>query len=1213
MSKLPHFTTITDLGTFAGDLRSLVFSSHQHIATELKLNRTTILRYENGKTHPPISYMAFLAQQVWVRHLQPKGNPTTDQLALLHEINKAIRANYHHDVPYHNWDELEADATKYLSERIQTKPGSIIPSDNETPIAIKEHSEDWGDAPAAVAFLGREKEVTQLESWIYEGNCRLIGIFAMGGMGKTDLAARVARMVATHFRFVFWRSLRNAPTVAIFLEEALHFLSGKADVAIPTGTEQRLRMLLQYLRREKCLFILDNVETILQLPDQLTLYREGYEEYSHIIRAWGETEHQSCLILTSRQKLTEFTPLEGNHRPIRSLRLYGLTLAEAPLLLQDKGLHGTDDDWQKLILHYSGNPLALSLVAETIKELYDGNVAYFLQEGSLIFGDIRDLLSRQFDQLPSLWLEILYWLAIAREAISLEELRRLMVQPITQAHLQETMMALRRRFLVEMTAQDAFTLQNIIMEYLTGQFITQICGEVLGNKPSLFHRYALILAQAREYIQESQAQMIMQPVVHYLLERFGQSENLINHLRQMVVSLQAEGQKIAGYATGNILDMLIYLHCDLRGWDFSHLAIWGSNLRHTELPSVNLSYTHIRQTVFTEALDTITALAFAPHGDFLAIGTPAGNISIWNMRTNQRYRLPRAHEGRVYSLAFSPDGSLLVSSGDDCAINLINIDTKIISVRLKKHDDWVVTVAFHPEGTQFVSGSYDGVIHLWELASLTQSQSFVDLGAMHCVTFSPDGRFIATGHRDGRVCLRELSTGIIREMMGHGGAVWQIVFSPTDSLVASASDDHTIRLWDIHSGESRILRGHTRSVRWLDFSQDGQVLASSSDDQTVRLWQIETGTFLRQIRTRPRLGGPVAFNGETLATSSEMGAILLWNQKTGQQTRIWQGYTNRIEALAFSPDGSMLVSSGTDLKLRIWDVDNGRSQVIFTEHGSWTGCLAFHPGGTHLATGSYDHTVRLWELYSGQCVQIIPLAKNWIWAVTFSPDGLWLASAGYEPLIHLYEISTGQIKTWATRGHWVWQIAFSYDGQWLVAGGEDRSISLWNVTDDTCHQQFWGHQKRVRTVAFSPDGSLVASGSDDQTVRLWNVQSGQCEHIWSLPGNHIRHVVFSADGKTIAAAGTHHTIHLLSITNEAEAVALPGHQDQIKALAFHPNNLWLASGSEDETIRLWDAGMGVCWKILQCERPYEGLNITGATGLTDTQKSSLKTLGAIES
>jgi WD40 repeat protein len=149
-------------------------------------------------------------------------------------------------------------------------------------------------------------------------------------------------------------------------------------------------------------------------------------------------------------------------------------------------------------------------------------------------------------------------------------------------------------------------------------------------------------------------------------------------------------------------------------------------------------------------------------------------------------------------------------------------------------------------------------------------------------------------------------------------------------------------------------------------------------------------------------------------------------------------------------------------------------------------------------------------------------------------------------------------------------VTFSPDGRHLASGSQDQTVRLWDVNTGQCLKTLAGHTNWVSSVAFSPDGRLLASGSNDQTVRLWDISTGQ-----SL--------------KTLS-----------------------GHTNWVWSVAFSPDGRLLASGSADATLKLWDVQTGEYLKTLQPERPYERMNITSATGLTNAQKAALKALGAIE-
>lgn len=169
--------------------------------------------------------------------------------------------------------------------------------------------------------------------------------------------------------------------------------------------------------------VLDNAESILQGGDKAGEYREGYEEYGELFRRVGGVSHQSCLIITSREKPQEIASSEGETLPIRSLQLTGLKARDGEEIFLFKGLSGTEDEQTRVIDFYQGNPPALKIISTTIKELFDGSISEFLAQESVVFGKIRDVLDQQFNRLSDLERQVMYWLAINREPVFLSELR----------------------------------------------------------------------------------------------------------------------------------------------------------------------------------------------------------------------------------------------------------------------------------------------------------------------------------------------------------------------------------------------------------------------------------------------------------------------------------------------------------------------------------------------------------------------------------------------------------------------------------------------------------------------------------------------------------------------------------------------------------------------------------------------------------------------
>jgi len=336
---------------------------------------------------------------------------------------------------------------------------------------------DWNEAPNKSAFYGRTEEIATLKKIIVKGDRRLVAILGMGGIGKTSLALKVAQEIQGNFDFVIWRSLHNAPPLNEILTDLIQFLSKGQETNLQKKPKNQLSLLLKYLREHRCLIILDNMESILQDGIQVGQYLRGYEGYGDLLQRVSETQHQSCFIITSREKPKEVTLLEGNTSSIYSLLLKGLDTQAGHNIFQARGnFFGiSDEQWQQVFQFYAGNPLALKIVASAMQELSQGDMGElmpFLQRGELRFENINDLLERQFKRLSPVEQEIIYWLAINRKPISITELSQYIESEDTRKQLFDGLASLIRRSLVEpIENKQLLLLQPVVMEYVTEQFV----------------------------------------------------------------------------------------------------------------------------------------------------------------------------------------------------------------------------------------------------------------------------------------------------------------------------------------------------------------------------------------------------------------------------------------------------------------------------------------------------------------------------------------------------------------------------------------------------------------------------------------------------------------------------------------------------------------------------------------------------------------------
>ncbi|MBV9712500.1 MAG: pentapeptide repeat-containing protein, partial [Ktedonobacteraceae bacterium] len=1068
-------------------------------------------------------------------------------------------------------------------------------------------------------FYGRGQELARLEQWIVHEQCSVIAVLGIGGIGKTTLVAHVGQRVKEQFDYVFWRSLQNAPPLSSFLKQCILFISDQQRIDLPERIDEQISVLISYLQQYRCLLVLDNAESILRSGPRPGYYQEGYEDYGELVRRLGEVSHRSCLLLTSREKPGEVAHLEGKAGPVRTLPLTGVEQSAGREMLQERGLSGSVEQWSRLVNLYSGNPMALKLVSEPVQTLFGGDIGRFLQEEEIVFGDIYALLEQQFQRLSPQERELLYWLAIGREPVSLEEMQEDLIRNGPRYSVMDTLDSLHRRFLIETRGTASFTLQPVIMEYVTTELVRRACDEFRADVPgpAIWPNYALSKAQAKEYVRESQVRIILAPIAQRLLAEVGE-EGIERRLKNWLAVRRSASSRQGSYLAGNALNLLSFLQRDLRNADFSQLTIRQAYLQDVSLPGVNFSFAHFDSTVFTNIFGNVLAISCSHKNNLMAVGTATGEIWIFEMLTGILIHSLSGHTDGVWSLAFSPDEHVLASSGDDCTVRFWDLTTGESLGVVGDHTHRVRSIAFSPDGRVLASGCDDYAVHLWDVQEgrcLKVLQGHTD--RVWSVTFSPDGRMLASGSNDHTIRLWEITTGACLGMLqGHIGWIWSLAFNAEGTLLASGSEDLTVRLWDVESMQcSQILQGHTSGVRSVAFNAKGTLLASGSEDLTVRLWDVMAGHCLRTLQGHLQGVRTVAFQheGKLLASGGDDQTIRLWDVSTGYSLKTLQGYTQRIWSVAFSPDGRFLVSSGEDRCIRLWNVTTGQCYKVLLDRAHGVRSAVFSPDGRWLASGGEDQAVRLWSVTMGRSVHSLKGHKKWVRSVAFSPDGRWLASGGEDCEVWLWDVRTGQGRI-IPQGHtsWVRTVTFSPDGSVLASGSDDGTIRLWNLKADRSLLILSGHSNRVRSINFSPDGKLLASGSEDRIIHVWNVTTGNV--LLKLEGhkNWVRSVVFSPIGKLLASSSDDQTIRLWNVDDGSCMAVLHGHGNRIRSLAFSPDGQILASGSDDGDIRLWDVKRSVYLRNLVNEKPYEGMNITGVSGLTEAQKEALRSLGAVE-
>src|SRR5712691_2236430 len=293
-------------------LRITIGLTQAGLAKHLDVSRKAVGEWEAGLTYPKVEHLKAFITLAVEQQAFPAGREEEEvrtfwqaahQKVLLDEAWLAALLRHAEVLP----------VSQPTGETIGTT--SVL-----TPPAGGGPRVDWGGAPAVTTFYGREWELNLLTSWIVQERCRVVSVLGLGGIGKSALSTKMMHRVAEHFEVVIWRSLREAPTCEGLLGECLQVLVPQALRDVSMSLERRLGLLLESLRATRVLLVLDNLEALLEEGQSMGHMRAGYEGYAQLLRRIAGTEHQSCLLLTSREKPSDLVPLEGSRAPVRVLR-----------------------------------------------------------------------------------------------------------------------------------------------------------------------------------------------------------------------------------------------------------------------------------------------------------------------------------------------------------------------------------------------------------------------------------------------------------------------------------------------------------------------------------------------------------------------------------------------------------------------------------------------------------------------------------------------------------------------------------------------------------------------------------------------------------------------------------------------------------------------------------------------------------------------------
>lgn len=564
--------------------------------------------------------------------------------------------------------------------------------------------------------------------------------------------------------------------------------------------------------------------------------------------------------------------------------------------------------------------------------------------------------------------------------------------------------------------------------------------------------------------------------------------------------------------------------CILRLWD----AGTGQKLRTFPVPE--------RERDFLGVPPKLESVAFSPDGRQVLAGGDENMAWLWDASTGENlctFAGPR-HSGllrlfvknvRVTSVAFSPDGKQVLTGTDGTIVRLWDATTGKELRRFDVRSAGGTSVAFSPDGKYVVAGGSDSTGRLWEAATGKEVRRFEGHSKqVTSVAFLSDGKYVVTGSEDNTGRLWDVATGKeLRKFEGHPNRVASWAFSPDGRCIVTGHEDRIARLWDAATGkELHRLAEQAYGVASVAFSPDGRQVLTVISDYTTCLWDMASGRQSRTFEGSPHLargddylsatdrapGVLAAFSkdGRQIVTSDGARTARLWDAAAGKEVRRFEGHSNDIASVTFSPDGRFVMTLSE--AVRLWETATGKELLRFCAEGAAR--AAFSPDGRQVVTGDGSSQIALWDVPTGKELRRFKVELDGV-SVAFSPDGRMILVGGLgdvadDPdttLAVLCDAANGQhVRRFKGPIEMVLSVAFSPDGQQALTGSENGTARLWDVSTGKELRTLAGHSGPIGSVVFSPDGRKVLTGSTDKTTRLWDAASGKelCRLVSFLDG-----------------------------------------------------------------------------------------------------------------
>ncbi len=555
------------------------------------------------------------------------------------------------------------------------------------------------------------------------------------------------------------------------------------------------------------------------------------------------------------------------------------------------------------------------------------------------------------------------------------------------------------------------------------------------------------------------------------------------------------------------------------------------------------------------------ALELCPEDDPASARVVRANLNAWRRELNALEAV-FPHDAPVTAVAFSPDGRRLATGSEDRTAQIWDLETNEAVGEPLKHGGDVHELAFSSDGTRLLSADYRRTAFLWDTAT---------------------GDRLHTMLHGAGATLRELVV-----LSATGGVLGAAFRPPDDTQLVTSCGDGTIVFWDARTGErqGQIPKGsHTHMVHDIAVSPDGARILTASHNGVAELWDFDSRKLLATFRHGTHVVSIDFFSDDRIVTGDSAGNVLLWSieKALADEDRTLDhaaeehiaGWRHRgtVHRLRVSADRTRILSASFDNTAQLWDPGADVVKGPTIEHQTAVWAAAFAPDGARVATAADDNTARLWQPAPGQSIRVVRFD------IAFKHDAVF-SRAGRHVLIKI-DKDRAAVHNVMTRDRLcvlhheggIRAIAVSPDESRVLTGGADGTCVVWDVAKQAPAFDAFRHGNGVWSVDMSSDGAHTLTAGFDGVVQVRNARTGATLRDFQV-GSRVQGVAFSPDGERFIVCNSAKRGLVHTLASNGPALVLEGHQSAVLCPTFSRDGSMIATGSHDNTVRVWNAMTG---------------------------------------